>query len=531
MTFTPSVLTDTDAQNSFSTTSSSFTGTIKSTTGYNTILLTIEADASSIAGGIVIEFSDTNLVGDLESYYTDTFLVGTYTKSFKILKKYYRVRYTSSVSTTFSITSRLSTEFDTTFSNNLYTMTDDGSMDAFGKLRVSNPYTLLDLKFPGQSIASGASPEFLNNNVLETNTSSGSFLAVYQNAKCVMTGTGVGYFINQSRKNAIYQPGKSMLVLLSGIIYNGPTGTAGIDYVSRVGYFDSNNGIFFAFDSKNGVSVNVRNNMSDTVIYRSEWNIDKMDGNGPSSLTLDFTKGQLFVIDLEWLGVGRVRYGFYAFGKIYYCHQITNLNVLNEPYIQTANLPLRYELQGYNIAQVTPASLVEICATAISEGGYTPIGRPFSAGNNSTGISLPNTNETLALAIRINPIYQNTGIVPTGLSIIGDNQNIVLYRVRLYLSVSPGSLSFTNVNTKSIAQVATTFSSGSLSTTGSIVIDESYFAGKQTTTFSSLSNVFTNLVQLSKDVTGVSDVLVITCQKISGGAMTVYTNVNWQELY
>ena len=69
-----------------------------------------------------------------------------------------------------------------------------------------------------------------------------------------------------------------------------------------------------------------------------------MDGTGTSGYNIDFTKSQLYVIDFEWLSVGRIRFGFYIFGKIYYCHQISNFNELDEPYMKTANLPIRYEI-------------------------------------------------------------------------------------------------------------------------------------------------------------------------------------------
>jgi hypothetical protein len=95
-------------------------------------------------------------------------------------------------------------------------------MDAFGKVRVSNPYTTLDLKFPGQ--ATGTT-NFLSNNMIETNTSTGSFTGSFENSKCIMSGTGLGKYVNQSRKISVYQPGKSTLFLGSGIIYNGPTGS------------------------------------------------------------------------------------------------------------------------------------------------------------------------------------------------------------------------------------------------------------------------------------------------------------------
>lgn len=104
-----------------------------------------------------------------------------------------------------------------------------------------------------------------------------------------------------------------------------------------------------------------------------------MDGTGISSISLNFTKAQLFVINFEWLSVGRIRFGFYLFGKINYCHQNTNLNLLTAPYMLSQNLPIRYEIiTTYG----ETGSLVQICSTVISEGGYTPIGRSFSAGTN-----------------------------------------------------------------------------------------------------------------------------------------------------
>ena len=50
-----------------------------------------------------------------------------------------------------------------------------------------------------------------------------------------------------------------------------------------------------------------------------------MDGNGPSRINLNFFKAQLFTFDLEWLSIGRIRFGYFAYGIVHYCHQITNL--------------------------------------------------------------------------------------------------------------------------------------------------------------------------------------------------------------
>jgi hypothetical protein len=112
-----------------------------------------------------------------------------------------------------------------------------------------------------------------------------------------------------------------------------------------------------------------------------------MNGSGSSGIYLDFTKAQLFVIDMEWLSVGRVRFGFYIYGKILYCHQLTNINVLTGSYITQINLPICYSIHSSGTGT---GSITQICSTVISEGGYETVGKPFSV-NNTTGISLAST--------------------------------------------------------------------------------------------------------------------------------------------
>lgn len=298
-----------------------------------------------------------------------------------------------------------------------------------GKLRITYPTILLDNKFP-----SGAgTTEYKSNNMIDCYKSTGLTSFTYRNSKVILTATGTGTAISQSRKYCVYQPGKSILILLSGVITNSSNT---VDCITRLGYFDDNNGLFFQY-TNNTMSVVLRNTGSDTIINQSNWNIDKMDGTGASSISLDFTKSQLYVIDFEWLSVGRIRFGFYLFGKINYCHQITNLNSLTAPYMLSPNLPSRYQILSTSSASGT---LIQICTTVISEGGYTPIGRSFSAGTNSnTSISVP-TTETAIIAITGISTYNHENILPTSFSIMDtDNNNGYLYRLRLYLSPTGAS--------------------------------------------------------------------------------------------
>ena len=77
---------------------------------------------------------------------------------------------------------------------------------------------------------------------------------------------------------------------------------------------------------------------------QSTWNIDKMDGTGPSGYNLDLSKMQMFYIDYSWYGAGFIRWGLRGTGgNITYCHKVINNNVNTEAYMRSGNLPARYE--------------------------------------------------------------------------------------------------------------------------------------------------------------------------------------------
>ena len=515
--------------NNSTTTASNFSGLSTETTGYTNLIITIKSNIDSSAGGIIISFSSDNIT--FTSYYTDTYFTNTtYNRTFKIINKYYKISYTSpSTPSSLSITSFLDTNSsDTTvqIANDVYSSANDSTRDAFGKLRTTFPTTLLDNKFP-----SGAgTTEYKSNNMMDCYKSTGLTSFTYGNSRVILTATGTGTATSQSRKYCVYQPGKSMLILLSGVI-NASSNTA--NCITRLGYFDANNGLFFQY-TNNTMSVVLRNTgVDDTSINQTSWNIDKMDGTGISSISLDFTKAQLFVIDFEWLSVGRIRFGFYLFGKINYCHQITNINSLTAPYMLSPNLPIRYEIISTSGAT---GSLIQICSTVISEGGYTPIGRAFSIGTNPNTTVLPvSTTEVPVIAITGISTYNHENILPTSFTIMDiANNNGYLYRFRLYLSPTGASsplngITPTIVNVNSIVAYATT---GLTIPVGSIIVDQGYFYGRGIVSFNSLSDVFTNIIQITSNIDNVCDVLLLTAEKTgTTGSGNVFASISWQEIY
>ena len=84
--------------------------------------------------------------------------------------------------------------------------------------------------------------------------------------------------------------------------------------------------------------------MESIKVPQSQWNIDKMDGTGPSGYVINPARMQMVYIDYTWYGAGFIRFGFRAAdGNIYYCHKMPNNNTNTEAYMRSGNLPARYE--------------------------------------------------------------------------------------------------------------------------------------------------------------------------------------------
>jgi hypothetical protein len=536
MTFIPSVQSKIDSNNSTTKTNeTTYNGSSSSTIGYNQISIFITSTKNSAAGGLIIEFSNDN--SNWVTYFKDTYFTNTsFLKTYNILNTYYKITYNSTESSTFTITTRLnsSSSAQTFYSaESSYQNINNSLQDAFGKLRVSNPFTILDVTIPSSSTGTY---DFLSNNMIINTKFSGGATGTFGQSKCIIScNNGVtGTFINQSRKYCNYQPGKSLLFLGSGII--GATGTS-TNYSSRIGYFDNNNGLFFE-KNQNGMYVVLRNNGLDKPNYtisQNNWNIDSLDGTGSSGFNLNFEKNQLFVIDFEWLSVGRIRFGFYIFGKIYYCHQFINLNTLDGPYMLTPNLPVRYELNNNDVGG--SAYLTQICSSVISEGGFNPIGRPFNIAN-LTPISLSNTNETAILALRANingstgttNQYNHQNIVPSVITVFSPDNTAFFYRLRLYLSPNTiSAITWNNVGKNSVSQYAFGGSNISNINGDNIIVDSGTILGKNQAVIQPLENIFSKLIQITSNIDNdKSDVLLITAEIASGNA-NIYASINWNE--
>lgn len=274
---------------------------------------------------------------------------------------------------------------------------NNGVGGAFGRLRVCEPETLFDSKqlYDNQ-------PLFWDDQEVSGSGTTSTYNANQASTTLAVSASTAGRRVRQTYQSFNYQPGKPQLIFMTGVMTTGGTGLTG-----RMGLGNDNNGIFVQsvdgtvqFNRRTYTSGSVVNNTVD----QADWNLDPLDGTGPSGFTLDATKTQIFIIDLEWLGVGRVRVGFVMDGVVVYCHQFLNANYLSLVYISTPNLPLRYELE--NDGTGGAASLTHICSSVISEGGSEELGFIRSLSTNGTHIDANTENVLYAIAgLRLKSAY------------------------------------------------------------------------------------------------------------------------------
>jgi hypothetical protein len=234
------------------------------------------------------------------------------------------------------------------------------NIDAFGRLRTSTPFTLFD-----------SSHRFDDNGLWSTSTAASgtaTFNATQGLIDLAVTAASGSEVIRETTKVFSYQPGKSLLVLSTFVM--SPVKT---NLRQRVGYYGTNNGYYLELNNTTTVSFVERSfvtgAVANTPVAQASWNVDPMNGSGPSGITIDFTKAQILFMDLEWLGVGTVRIGFVIDGNFHVCHKFHHANLITSTYITTASLPLRYEIT--NTGTTSGAStLKQICSTVLSEGGY-----------------------------------------------------------------------------------------------------------------------------------------------------------------
>ncbi len=388
------------------------------------------------------------------------------------------------------------------------------NVDAFGRVRVSVPYTIFD-----------SQNRYAIDNQFDTSTATGGSTTYLPNESSVrmdVTTSSGSEVVRQTYRCMPYQPGKGLLCLATFVMNTPKTGLR-----QRVGYFGTQNGVFIQ-QANSTVSFVLRSYISGSVsdaraVNQADWNGDKLDGTGVSGYTLDLTKAQILWMDFEWLGVGSVRCGFIIDGQYIVCHTFENANDITSVYMTTAILPVRYEITN-TAATASASSMKQICSSVVSEGGYEQTSIEHIARRTTTKTSIGTTFLPL-VSIRLASTALNAVVLPVKFNVMptstGDDFEVILAKNSTGLTLASWAAVASDANVEQDT-------SATAMTVGTIVDLQYVKASNQSSGTINQPAAYNWDLQLGSSLTGTSDIYTLGIRVLSGssgaaiGSLTFY---------
>ena len=310
--------------------------------------------------------------------------------------------------------------------------------------------------------------------------------------------------------------------------------------VKKVGQFDDDptegqNGFYIQQDGtglKFVIAATSSGSQTYTTISRGNWNVDNLDGNGPSGLNYtDFELGNAAVwnIDYSWYGASVVQFNIVIGSTRIVLHEET-FSLLNRtfPFTKTAFLPLRVEME--NTGTVSGGGFITIGSISydIENGEANEFGFQFAAANGVNGRSVnSNTNPTYLLALRpkatVNGIVNRGVLVPNNVNVLSSND---LFIEVLVGGVATGGTWVDN-GVNSIAEynvTATGYTGGRVVLSDYISTGGGRGSGALATSFPG------DLFAAIDSLLGNQEAIVIRARKISNNG-TAYASLSYKEVY
>ena len=395
------------------------------------------------------------------------------------------------------------------------TQSNSTATDAFGRLRTSAPFTLFD-----------SSHRYRDNGLWATTSGTGGTTTFDTNAGLVTlntTTTSGSTVVRETLKCFSYQPGKSLMVMSTFVMNAAQTNLR-----QRIGYYGASNGMFLEQDGTTISFVErsaVTGSVVDTKVAKAAWNIDPMDGTGPSGYTLDLTKAQILWMDFEWLGVGTVRLGFIVDGEFVHCHSFHHANLITSTYITTASLPLRYEITNTNTTAAS-STLKQICSTVLSEGGYELRGVQQAIGTTITAPTTLTTGGTFypVVSIRLKSANLDAIVILAAISVLGLSSTNYLWRVVTGATTTAGT--WVSAGTTSNVDYNLT----GTATTGGSILAQGYFSSTNQSR-AGIDLLKDALFKFQLERNGLTSTpyelsLIVTA---AAGTSTVHASMDWEE--
>ena len=290
----------------------------------------------------------------------------------------------------------------------------------------------------------------------------------YLGMVALTVGPNVGDKVyRQTKRVQRYIPGRQGEVSMT-MIFGTPT--TGIR--RRFGLFDELNGFFFEDSGDGTYRCVLRRNSALGVVdeesfTRAEWNVDPLDGTGPSGITADPTAIQHMSIEYEWYGAGMIEWNFIIDNNKYPIHKIYHANTHDHTWAAKAALPVRVEIENTGGTAGTH-TFYQGSHSFSTEGSTEILGRQNSISTPIAGKDTGSANTfTPMVAIRLKSDALDSVVIPDEFSAATlDNTNIFVRAIELPTVTGGTWVSFGDDSAVEYNITATGYSGGKvLSTT------------------------------------------------------------------
>lgn len=390
--------------------------------------------------------------------------------------------------------------------------------DAFGKLQVSQDAILLDIT----QLSNDVNFTKMTEGIVSGSGGSVSYVQAEASTKLTVTPTPC-HIVRRSRQYMHYEAGRGMSILLTGAFDSAKT-----DIVQLMGYGDTEDGVFFGVD-ENGAFVMRRSKVSgsvvDTIVYQNDWNLYSLKNYDTTGIIFDYTKTNIYSIDLEWLGVGSVFFSIFHNGQKIPIHRFDHNNIDTVVYMRRGSLPVWYSIESGALATEN-STLTTICCTVAAQGGVDDNGITRTITRGATKFTTAgNTNIQPLLSIRLKSDYYFDSVIPLAVNAYTDG-NAVEYELLLIWNPTIGGTDAASWVSLANSGIEYDISRNNTNILTNGIVTYGTIAG-QTTTSRSIAQgtAISNILSLGTAYDDTPDELILAVRMLEGESADFWANM------
>lgn len=372
-----------------------------------------------------------------------------------------------------------------------------GPVTSFGEVRIAELTPIIQVSFPYN----------INTNIVTPGTTGGGYAAASNSLIELGVTTSNSESEILSNKIAKYYPGQGTMFRCACFFDPGISGSEQL-----VGWGDDEDGYFIGYDGDQFGVLRKRGTVNYWT-YRENFNLDPLDGSGKSGFNINPHKGNIYQIQIQWLGFGTITFstetenGFLVpFHKINYPNNNIETSIINP------SLPVRYYIK--NTTNTTPLTLHVGSATVANEGRITVKGYGYYYSETDTNV---NSTERILFSLRNRSLFhgkknKNTILVRF---IEGANDHAQQGFVSIYINTVLSGASWSDIDSNnSIAEIDT---SASITTLGQLI------GGAL------LGKTEAKSIYLDEVILNPGDIITITARESNGANGIMTGSVSWIE--